>query len=218
MQRLHAAKALHGALSSSKRLMRVLRAIVEPAADLSHRRPRLLRDRHRHCDQKRQRQNRSPTWGYLLCRPEQSNASIAGRLETIAGLLEISNAHSPVARPWSHRRRRQADRRPLEPPRWHPSLQHFQRPTPSRHSTSAPRASRGRDDHAADRSRSGLTIPAALTLRVCAPERDNASTMHQRNARFDTFLLHTNSCRGIRSCNKRVAAGFEALPEERPAD
>src|SRR5271166_562470 len=44
--RLHASKALHGALSSSKRLMRILRAIVESAtdflaigiADLFHRR------------------------------------------------------------------------------------------------------------------------------------------------------------------------------------
>src|SRR5208337_3153255 len=33
LQRLHTSKALHGALSSSKRLMRILRAIVEPAAD-----------------------------------------------------------------------------------------------------------------------------------------------------------------------------------------
>src|SRR5208282_4969025 len=46
LQRLHTSKALHGALSSSKRLMRILGAIVEPAtdllaigvADLSHRR------------------------------------------------------------------------------------------------------------------------------------------------------------------------------------
>src|SRR5208337_4775369 len=34
LQRLHVSKALHGALSSSKRLMRILRAIVDPATDL----------------------------------------------------------------------------------------------------------------------------------------------------------------------------------------
>ncbi len=35
LQRLHASKALHGALSSAKRLMRIFRAIVEPPTDLS---------------------------------------------------------------------------------------------------------------------------------------------------------------------------------------
>ena len=34
MQRLHASKPLHGPFSSSKRLVRILRAIVESAADL----------------------------------------------------------------------------------------------------------------------------------------------------------------------------------------
>src|SRR5208337_4081318 len=34
LQRLHASKALHGALSSSKRLMRILRSIVEATTDL----------------------------------------------------------------------------------------------------------------------------------------------------------------------------------------
>ena len=43
-------------------------------------------------------------------------------------------------------------------------LQHLQRPTPSRLSPHAPRASRRGDDHVADRSRVGLTIPEAPTL------------------------------------------------------
>src|SRR5271170_3130239 len=34
LQRLHSSKQLHRPLSSSKRLMRILRAIVEPTADL----------------------------------------------------------------------------------------------------------------------------------------------------------------------------------------
>src|SRR5579863_1542648 len=43
-------------------------------------------------------------------------------------------------------------------------LQHLQRPTPSHLRPDAPRASRCRDDHVADRSRSGLTIPEPPTL------------------------------------------------------
>src|SRR5271157_612677 len=46
------------------------------------------------------------------------------------------------------------------------SLQHLQCPTPSRLSPHAPRASRRGDDRVADRSRSGLTIPEAPTLRA----------------------------------------------------
>ena len=45
-------------------------------------------------------------------------------------------------------------------------LQHLQRPTPSHFSPNAPRASRCGDGHMADRSRSGLTIPDAPTLRA----------------------------------------------------
>src|SRR5271166_120272 len=45
-------------------------------------------------------------------------------------------------------------------------LQHLQRPTPSHLRPNAPRASRCRDDHVADCSRSGLTIHEALTLRT----------------------------------------------------
>ena len=45
-------------------------------------------------------------------------------------------------------------------------LQHFQRPTPSHLRPNAPRASRCRDDHVADCSRSGLTIPEVPTLRA----------------------------------------------------
>src|SRR5271166_6340855 len=40
-------------------------------------------------------------------------------------------------------------------------LQYLQRPTPSHLRPNAPRASRCRDDHVADRRRSGLTIPEA---------------------------------------------------------
>ena len=43
-------------------------------------------------------------------------------------------------------------------------LQRLQRPTPSPLSPNAPCASRCGDDHVADRGRSGLTIPEALTL------------------------------------------------------
>ncbi len=46
-------------------------------------------------------------------------------------------------------------------------LQHFQRPTPSHFSPNAPRASRCRDDHVADHSRSGLIIRETRTLRAC---------------------------------------------------
>src|SRR5271166_5720863 len=53
-------------------------------------------------------------------------------------------------------------------------LQHLQRPTPPRLRPHAPRASRCRDDHVADRSRSGLTIPEAPTLR--APGSGNVTT------------------------------------------
>ncbi len=45
-------------------------------------------------------------------------------------------------------------------------LQHLQRPTPSHLSPNAPRASRCCDDHVADRSRGGLTIPEVPTLRA----------------------------------------------------
>ena len=45
-------------------------------------------------------------------------------------------------------------------------LQHLQRPTPSHLSPDAPHASRRGDGHVADRSRSGLTIPEARTLRA----------------------------------------------------
>src|SRR5271157_36782 len=45
-------------------------------------------------------------------------------------------------------------------------LQYLQRPTPSHLRPNAPHASRCGDDHVADRSRSGLTIHEALTLRA----------------------------------------------------
>ena len=46
----------------------------------------------------------------------------------------------------------------------HAAVYNLQRPTPSHLRPHAPRASRRGDDHVADRSRSGLTIPEAPTL------------------------------------------------------
>src|SRR5271169_5446023 len=53
-------------------------------------------------------------------------------------------------------------------------LQYLQRPTPSRLSPHAPRASRCSDDNVADRSRSRLTFPQAPTLRASGAQRDKA--------------------------------------------
>ena len=77
------------------------------------------------------------------------------------------NSHQPTRR---RERKMQRFKSPGFSPEvsFHPRrrLQHLQRPTPSHLRPNAPRASRCRDDHVADCSRSGLTIPEVPTLRA----------------------------------------------------
>ena len=92
-------------------------------------------------------------------------------------------------------------------------LQHLQRPTPPRLRPHAPRASRCRDDHVADRSRSGLTFLWCRHFAPAARQRDKAAgavarkrghrRQHRRRALAHRAGHGPLSARGARSAARR---------------
>src|SRR5208337_5446508 len=100
-------------------------------------------------------------------------------------------------------------------------LQHLQRPTPPHLRPNAPRTSRGRDDHVADCSRSGLTIHEALTLRarrpgnVTKPNRWTMPVMTRRSSLRSGPVWTIGRCGAIAahgsSLSQKLSATNQAL-------
>src|SRR5208337_2503529 len=89
-------------------------------------------------------------------------------------------------------------------------LQHLQRPTPSRLSPHAPRASRRGDDHVADRSRGGLTIPEAPTL--CA--RGTVTLQNRRKTGYKWLERYeSEGPAGLAERSRAPASHCRATPE-----